>query len=274
MKVFLIYCLTNKTNNKKYVGKFNRDIKEFNSYYGSGNLIKRAIKKYGKNNFNKEILEECDCLSNLNKQEIYWILKLKTSENGYNLAKGGDGGDTSKFINYKNEKYLEIKRNDAKKYWDNLTDEQRKMRSESISGKNNPMFGKVGFWKGKKLPKQPFNKNRQKFGDKNPNWNGGSSKYFCDCGKEKSFRANSCSDCLDRSGENNPFYGKHHTDEVKNKIRVGKLGKYNGNQHRAVIIGDKEYKSVSEASRKLNVVPATIIFRIKSKHFKEYNYKN
>lgn len=51
------------------------------------------------------------------------------------------------------------------------------------------------------------------------------------------------------------------------------MGKYNGNQEKIVVVEKKEYKSLSEASRQIGVVPATILFRIKSKHFKEYNYK-
>lgn len=33
-----------------------------------------------------------------------------------------------------------------------------------------------------------------------------------------------------------------------------------------------EYDSVTEAARQLGVCPATIIYRIKSKHFANYNY--
>lgn len=270
MKVFLIYCLTNKIDGKKYVGKFNRDIVKFKNYYGSGNLIKRAIKKHGKSMFEKEVLEECSCLSDLNKREIYWILKLGTSENGYNLAKGGDGGDTSKFINYKDKKYREKKRQDAKKYWENLTDEERELRSKSVSGEKNPMFGKEGHWKGKKLPFVVVGV--KKFGVDNPNWRGGSSKHYCNCGNEIGYSAKCCSDCLDRSGNNNPFYGKSHSDVTKNILSEKQKGKVPTNAKQIEIDGVK-YTSANEASKKLNISSLTIRWRVMSKNKKFKNYK-
>jgi|GEM_PF-6784960 len=59
--------------------------------------IKRAIKKYGKENFIIELIEECD-LINLDKQEIYWISFYDTykSKKGYNCSKGGEGGSNPK----------------------------------------------------------------------------------------------------------------------------------------------------------------------------------
>jgi group I intron endonuclease len=87
----IVYKTTNLINGKFYVGK---DTKNKQSYLGSGKLLKQAIKKYGKENFKKEVLEHCTNLCDLDKQEIYWIFKTNAIDNGYNLAKGGSGGDT------------------------------------------------------------------------------------------------------------------------------------------------------------------------------------
>ena len=87
-----IYCITNSINGKQYVGLTTRNIEESKSYYGSGVYINRSIKKYGKKNFKKEILELCNNDKQLKKQEIHWIQKLNTkAPNGYNLTDGGDG---------------------------------------------------------------------------------------------------------------------------------------------------------------------------------------
>lgn len=88
-----IYKITNLINDKIYIGK---DTTSDKNYYGSGVLIKRAIKKYGIENFKKEILEECVSNNELCLKEKYWI-DLFNSNNlkiGYNISKGGDGGDT------------------------------------------------------------------------------------------------------------------------------------------------------------------------------------
>ena len=88
----IIYKTTNLINGKFYVGK---DSKNNPDYYGSGNLIIKAIKKYGKENFNKEILEECASNEELSKRERYWVTELdaRNKKIAYNIAEGGDGGD-------------------------------------------------------------------------------------------------------------------------------------------------------------------------------------
>jgi len=85
----VIYKTVNLINNKIYVGK---DSNNNSNYLGSGIILKKAIKKYGKENFKKNILESCD-LSNINKREIYWIAKLNSinPKIGYNITPGGDG---------------------------------------------------------------------------------------------------------------------------------------------------------------------------------------
>lgn len=114
---------------------------------------------------------------------------------------------------------------------------------------------------------------KPRYGKLNSNWRGGTT--FCKCGKRINSNSNSCIKCKEMSGENNPFYGKHHSEETKEKIRQQHLGKYNGNQEKVVIIENVEYKSLSEASRILKINTSTILFRIKSnnKRFINYNYK-
>lgn len=89
----IIYKTTNTQNSKIYIGqsKYNNP-----NYLGSGLLLNRAINKYGRDVFVKEILEYCDCKVELNIREKYWINILNSRERsiGYNIATGGTGGDT------------------------------------------------------------------------------------------------------------------------------------------------------------------------------------
>lgn len=87
-----IYLITNMVNNKSYVGKRISSPELSLDYWGSGMIIKSAIKKYGKSNFKKEILHSnITEISELDRLEIFYIDKYKTLKQfgGYNISKGG-----------------------------------------------------------------------------------------------------------------------------------------------------------------------------------------
>lgn len=84
-----VYITVNLINGKKYIGQHKGTFDP--NYLGSGKLIRRAIKKYGKESFTVSILEYASTREKLNELEISYIGKLKSSgEEHYNLAKGGN----------------------------------------------------------------------------------------------------------------------------------------------------------------------------------------
>jgi len=105
-----IYKTTNLVNDKIYVGKAKQNNP---NYFGSGIKIASAIKKYGKHNFTKIILEECDD-DIISEREIYWISYFHSTDDsiGYNISQGGEGGAH---------------------YWATLTEEQRAEHNIKIS---------------------------------------------------------------------------------------------------------------------------------------------
>ena len=88
-----IYKTINLVNSKIYVGQ---DSKDDPKYLGSGLLLHRAIRKHGKNNFKKEILEYCSSKKFLNEREKFWISFFNSTDLsiGYNITSGSFGGDT------------------------------------------------------------------------------------------------------------------------------------------------------------------------------------
>lgn len=94
-----IYKITNKINNKVYIGQScnieqrwkehrSRPYQPHTTQYNSP--LYRAIRKYGLSNFAFEIVEEC-CLEHLDKKEIEWIQYYDSTDmaKGYNLQSGG-----------------------------------------------------------------------------------------------------------------------------------------------------------------------------------------
>ena len=88
MNNWYIYKITNLLNGKSYIGqrRFNKDIIK-DSYMGSGLALHFAFKKYGIENFKKEILKDgIHCQTAANIFEAIYIKKENTlSPNGYNL---------------------------------------------------------------------------------------------------------------------------------------------------------------------------------------------
>ena len=89
----IIYKITNKLNGKGYVGKTTRSLEvRFNEHSKADSYIGNAIRKYGEENFLREVIEECETPEELNELEIFWIAHFNCKQpNGYNQTDGGDG---------------------------------------------------------------------------------------------------------------------------------------------------------------------------------------
>ena len=102
-----IYVITNKINQKQYVGKtrysdpvkrFQEHLRESRKERNENRPLHRAINKYGEEGFEFKVLEEVSEEASC-QREIFWINKLNTyGSSGYNATKGGDG---KTFLNYK-----------------------------------------------------------------------------------------------------------------------------------------------------------------------------
>lgn len=86
-----IYKTTNLIDGLIYIGQKHSNKFLGNAYLGSGKLIRRAIKKYGKENFTVELLEEISCKEDMDAREIFWIAFYNSTDHtiGYNISEGG-----------------------------------------------------------------------------------------------------------------------------------------------------------------------------------------
>jgi group I intron endonuclease len=138
-----IYKTTNNINGKYYLGMRSTNKDPWNDpYLGSGKFLIKSIKKYGKENFNKEILGFYET-----REELALIESLIVSQeivddrNSYNMTTGGFGFS------------LGHKMGLGKK----LSKEHIKNISLSKSGKNNPNFGKPRSEETKRKMSKPKN---------------------------------------------------------------------------------------------------------------------
>ncbi len=120
-KYYFIYKTTNIINNKFYLGMHSTNDLHDN-YLGSGTILKNSIKKYGKENFKKEILEFAN-----SKDEL--IIKEKILINDELI---------------KNPLCMNIKLGGGSHYVITIpwTIERKEQQSENMLGNKNPMYGK------------------------------------------------------------------------------------------------------------------------------------
>ena len=92
--MYCIYRITNCINGKTYIGQHKYKETPYDSYMGSGKHLRRAQKKYGIENFKKDILVFCIIDKKLidMMEKEYIALERKCNTNGcYNIADGGEG---------------------------------------------------------------------------------------------------------------------------------------------------------------------------------------
>jgi group I intron endonuclease len=126
----IIYKVTNLINNKIYIGKTLKTLSKRKSCHfahakaGSSNYFHRAIRKYGKENFVWEVIDQCLFAESLVAMEKYYIEKFNCQKpNGYNLTAGGEG-----MFGYK--------------YSEESKQKMRESHGEKQKGINHPMYGK------------------------------------------------------------------------------------------------------------------------------------
>lgn len=132
-----IYLTRLKLDGRIYIGQHKS--KTFDSkYYGSGKHFKRALKLYGKENFEVEILEWCETREIADEREKFWINKFQcfsSNKTGFNYAKGGYGGNTFEF---KTESEIaEIGRKISEAYKNKTPEEKKEIANKIKKTKEN-----------------------------------------------------------------------------------------------------------------------------------------
>ena len=217
-----IYRIKNLKNKKCYYGSSKNIEKRWRTHLNNlkngkhhNDHLQRSWDKYGEDNFVFELVEECDETLLLELEQKYLDLHPE-----FNIGIKSSGGDNLTKNPNKEDIVRRMTQSVRKRY--------ELMSEDEIKEKHS----------------QPM--------DKNPNWKGGTSFKYCECGVKISPTNNSCINCRDKSGNKNPFFGKQHTEETKKRLSEKRKGTYNGEQ---------------------NIPMVTIRWRVKSKNKKFDNYK-
>ena len=139
MEYGYIYMTENVITGDRYIGQHKLDQRNrTKEYLGSGTRLTHAIKKYGRANFRKTIIEYCADAGQLNERERYWISFYDAQRNPmfYNIAEGGMAGNIWDGLTYEEQERVKekIRANNFKRDYSAF--------KERFAGEGNPAYGR------------------------------------------------------------------------------------------------------------------------------------
>lgn len=234
-----IYITTNLINKKKYIGqkKIVKNDSHWKTYLGSGNALKKAVTKYGKENFDRKIIDIAFSFEELNKLELFYTkaFSVVTDREWYNLCYGGGG--IKGIVGLKRTEETKQKLREAKlgeknpNYGRVYSEAEIQRLRDKMSGEGNPMYCRSG--------------------ELSPNY----GKTFSEETREKIRQAT--------LGEKNHNYGRRMPEEQKEKLR--EYNRINGNPHSKItaqysLDGTliKVFPNAAQASTETNISHSSI----------------
>jgi group I intron endonuclease len=210
-----IYRIFNKVNGKSYVGSAidsadrwyeHKRILKHNSHHSP--RLQHAVNKYGLENFEFILIEKIKDISKLLEREQYWInyFDAANPEKGYNINKTA-GSRLGMHHTEETKERISIKKlgMTPPNKGKPMSSEQKEKLSKAHLGKLSPMKGKH------------FNYEIRK------------NMSLAHLGKNL--------------GKEHPFFGKHHTEEAKEKIRKTHIKQFCVHGHNTFIVGrDKQFR--------------------------------
>ena len=242
MSSHYVYVIVNKINLKLYFGSHSWDGNGMDpNYYGSGKIIKQAVKKYGKDNFIVYPIKFYDTIEECRQAEEELLKKYDIANNPYcyNIKNGAIGWTSEDMTGEKHPLYGK-RGKDSPRYGKHHTDATRKKMSQAKKGEKHPMYGKRG-------------KGTPRYG-----------KHHTEETRNKLALANigENNPMFGRTGEKSHLYGRTLSEEHRNKIAIANGGKP------FVAIKDgkvKIFTSQSECSRVLGLYSQSINACLKGK---------
>lgn len=191
------------------------------------------------------------------ERENYYIDLYNSKLSGYNMADASFGDVLTNHPN--REMIIEKIRAGTKLRIELLSAEEKRNRIDNSLGDKNGMFGKTHTIEARNRIAKARN-DYMSINGHGPTKGKPLSKEHKEKLSEKAKL---------RTGDKNPFFGKTHSEETKNLLRLKMIGKKPTNRKKILADGII-YESAADCARANNISNALITYRIKSK---KYNYE-
>lgn len=187
------------------------------NYLGSGKALKQSVKKYGKQNFKREILDFAYSPEELNTVEIKYIFELNCvcDPRYYNLVEGG--GTVTGMV------HSEVTREKLRVH---MRGENNYFYGKHFDGESNPFYGK----RHSQVSRLKMSASRKG----KSSWSKGKTGIYSEETLDKMRAAKLGVPLSDAhksaigngvSGENHPMFGKKHSEDTKEAMRQKALGR-------------------------------------------------
>lgn len=240
-----IYKITNLKTHTVYIGasvqieiRFSQHLNELRKGTHRNIHLQNAFKKYGEDNFEFTIIEECT-RDALRSEEIRILNQYGGYKSNltYNMRQGGQicmGEDNPNYGKHWSKEWCKR--------------QSDKMKTLFSDPHNHPMYGKHH-------STESIEKNRQShLGHKNS--------------EESKLKYSNTMKSKNRIGKNNPFYGRHHTDEVKEIIRKKSASRrHTPEELEKMRLAHKGFKHSEETKAKFKELHRKYIWQYDNKDF-------
>lgn len=261
-----VYKFTCKSNGRFYIGssaniaqRRYHHLASLRSGRHHNQHFQRTFSKYGEASFKFEVIRT-ETLEDARTLEQHFLDKYHGSRVCMNLGRGATGGDN--LTGHPDRDGIIARRTETLRARIAGMSFEETARLYGKPGASNPMYGRTH------SPETRLKLSAINLGN----------QYAKGAVRTAEHRKRLSEMASARTGELNAFYGRTHSDETK--IRLAKLasdraksGVLPSNTLR-IKIGRKKYRSASEAARAVGCTPATILNRVRSPKFPEYEFVN
>jgi group I intron endonuclease len=263
MSNMIVYFLRNEQTGKSYIGSTSnfrdrsiRHLRELKD--GNHHCITLQQDHTDLTEYTFTTIEGFETREKAYEFEGSLIKKLYNNPLLYNIGKDAIGGDN--LTGHPNKVEIIKRRTEtAQKNLDSLSKEEKCIKY-GMSGSKNGMYGKTHTDEVKAMQAKRMTGTEP----------GNKGKSMSPDGYQKLLKH---IETRDYDGERNPFYGRKHSTETVEKIRLMNMGRPSPNRKRAEIDG-VIYESATAAGTELGIERSTLTHRIrsKSKIYSDYNY--
>lgn len=284
-----IYEWTNLINGKKYIGSHVGTLED--GYIGSGKAFRHAIRKYGLENFSRDILERVykeDRKFLLGREKFYLdCVDAYHSALYYNIAKDVIGGDTK--AGWSVERRQEFS-NQIKQIWANRTDEEKQIIRNKQIIKTKEWYQTTAGAELKEQQRNLLQKNMPKIIeaikardliDRKRSAQLGKERMGAERRKEAAMKGVANRDPIteanakSQAAETRKNWSKEKRQEVFDNSSKGRKGKCTGaanGRARRVVAESIEFDTFNAAMTQLNMTEGTLRRKLKDPQYKNYFY--